>query len=125
MSNQPVPCKISPARQIAVSKMPVTINLCKDTQGHLATNYQFATVDVSDSSGSKVPNQPSSLKSDSFVLNLPVGGFDIAVTVAPAQGGASKPVLFLYENCTQSPVQLGFIDTSISPGTGFHLMITP
>jgi hypothetical protein len=125
MPNQPVPCKISPARQISVSKIPVTINLCKDTKGHLATNYQFATVDVSDSSGSKVPNQPSSLKSNSFVLNLPAGDFDIAVTVAPAQGGTSKPVLFLYEACTQSPVQLCFIDTAISPGSGFHLGVTP
>lgn len=121
----PVPCKISPAREIGVSKMPVTINLCRDTQGDLATNYQFAAVDVRDSSGSKVPNQPSSLKSNSFVLNLASGGFNIAVTVAPAQGGTSKPVLFLYEQCTQSPVQLCFIDTAISPASGFQLTVNP
>lgn len=105
--------------------MPVTINLCKDTQGHLATDYKFATVDVRDSSDSKVPNQPSSLNPNSFVLNLPGGSFIIAVTVAPAHGGASKSVLFLLENCTQPTVQLCFIDTAIGPGRGFKLTITP
>lgn len=123
MPNKSVACKISSARQIGVSKMPVTIDLCKDTEGHPATDYQFATVDVHDSSGSTVPNQPSSLKSNSFVLNLPVGVFNIAVTVAPAQGGASKPVLFLLEDCNQPTVQLCFIDTSISPGCGFQLTV--
>lgn len=125
MPTQPVPCKISPSHQISVSKMPVTINLCKDTQGHLATSYQFASVDVFDSSGNKVPNQPSSLKSNSFVLNLPAGDFDVNATVAPAQGTTAKPTLFLYEACTQSPVQMCAIVTSVSPGCSFHLTVTP
>jgi len=124
MTNQPLACKISAAHEIGVSKMAVTIKLCKDTIGHLATNYQFASVDVYDSSGSKVRDQPSSLKPNSFVLNLPAGDFNVAVTVAPAEGGTSKPVLFLYEDCTQAPVQLCFIDTAISPGSSFSLMVT-
>jgi hypothetical protein len=119
------PCRISSANQISVSNKPVTINLCKDMQGHLGTNYQFVSVDVFDSSGNKVPNQPSSLKPNSFVLNLPAGDFDVNATVAPAQGTSAKPTLFLYEDCTQSPVQLCAIVTSVSPGCSFHLTVTP
>jgi hypothetical protein len=125
MPTRPAPCKISPSHQINDSKMPVTINLCKDTQCRLATSYQFASVDVFDSSGNKVPNQPSELKSSSFVLSLPAGDFDVNATVAPSQGTTAKPTLFLYEACTQSPAQLSAAVTSVSPGCSFHLKVTP
>ncbi len=124
MSAQSARCKISPSNQISVSKMPVTINLCRDTQGHLATTYQFVAIDVSDDSGNKVASQPSGIKSNSFVLSLPLGDFDVNATVLPAHGTDAKPTLFLYEACTQSPAQLCAIMTSDSPGGSFHLTVT-
>jgi hypothetical protein len=116
-------CKISSGFQIKAPDMPVTINLCKDTQGTLATEVQFAAVTVFDNSGNLVANQPTNLKSNSFDLNLPPGAYDINSTVAPASGASStsKPTVFLYEACRNPTIQLCAFVTSTSPGGSFSL----
>jgi hypothetical protein len=118
-------CKISAAYQVKASDMPVTINLCSDTTGTLATAMDFDAVEVYDSSGVPVAGQPTTLKSNSFVLNLKTGTYDISSTLKPGEGAGigPKPTLYLYENCKNATTQLCAFITSVSPQAGFHLSV--
>jgi hypothetical protein len=123
---QPASCKIAGSVPTASgSAMPVTINLCKDTHGDPSTNMQFASVDIYDNnSGNHVTGQPSTLKPNSFVLQLPKGVYDINSTVASASGsGSSKPTVFLYESCANPSLQLCAFITAIGPGSSFQLTV--
>jgi hypothetical protein len=117
-------CKISSGPAVSGSGMPVTINLCKDTQGSPAiAGTQLVAVNVYDYSGKEVSTQPTSLKPYSFVLTLPPGTYDINSTVGPASGADSKPVLFLYESCANAAPQLCAFITAVGPGSSFSLKV--
>jgi hypothetical protein len=118
-------CKISGGYQVNASDMPVTLNLCSDTVGTLATSMDFDSVDVYDSSGSNVAGQPTSLKSNSFVLTLKAGTYDVSSTLKPGAGAGvgTKPTLYLYENCKNATLQLCAFITSVSPQAGFRLSV--
>jgi hypothetical protein len=123
---RPRPCKISAGFRLSASDMPVTINLCKDTQGTPATEVQLVSVDVYDAaSGAAVANQPTDLKSNSFTLNLKAGTYDINSTVGPGSGAslATKPTVYLYEACANPTTQLCAFITAAGPGCGFTLTV--
>jgi hypothetical protein len=119
-------CKISAGFQVNASDMPVTINLCKDTRGTPADpDVELVTVDVYDSTtGTPIPGQPTSLKSNSFTLKLTKGAYDINSTVGPGPGAKpnGKPTVYLYEACNNPTTQLcAFI--AGGPGCGFTLTV--
>jgi hypothetical protein len=122
---QAATCKISADFQVKAAGMPVTINLCSDAKGTPAPpDVVLVSVDVYDSSGKPVNGQPTSLKSNSFVLNLKQGAFDINSTIGPGPGATpnAKPTVFLYEACNKSTTQLcAFI--AGGPGCGFSLTV--
>lgn len=123
---QPAPCKISgPDPTAPGNAMPITINLCKDTQGNPSTNMQLASVDVyDDRSGNHITGQPSTSKPSSFVLQLPRGVYDINSTVVPASGsGSPRPTVFLYESCANPNLQLCAFITAVGPGSSFQLTV--
>jgi hypothetical protein len=120
----PAPCKISSEPPVSAAGRPITINLCKDTQGGLATAVQFATVTVyDDDSGNEISAEPTSLRPNSFVLTLQPGIYDIDSTVGPASDANSKPVVFLYESCANAAPQLCAFFTAFGPGSSFLLKV--
>jgi hypothetical protein len=120
----PAPCKISPGPPVSAAGKPITINLCKDTQGGSATATQLVAVNVYDGdSGKEISAEPSSLKPNSFVLTLQPGTYDINSIVGPASGADSKPVVFLYESCANAAPQLCAFITAVGPGSSFSLKV--
>jgi hypothetical protein len=119
------PCKISSGPAVSGSGMPVTINLCRDTQGSSATAVQLVAVNVYDISGKEVSAQPTSLKPSSFVLTLQPGTYDINSTIGPTPGVGftSKASVFLYESCANAGLQLCAFITAVGPGSSFSLKV--
>lgn len=119
---QPGSCKIAgPSPTAPASGMPVTINLCKDSQASPSASMQFAVVDVYEHiSGKRLAGQPSSSKQNSFVLSLQTpGAYDINSTIIPASGSgaASNTTFFLFESCANPSLQLCAFTTVTSHGS--------
>lgn len=125
---QAPPCKISSALQVKASDMPVTINLCKDKQGHPAdSTVVLVKVEVFiHNTNNSVAGQPTKQTSNSFDLDLKPGVYDINSTVGPGSGAKPGPMstVFLFEACGNPAKQLCAF-TAGGPNCGFTLKVTP
>jgi hypothetical protein len=125
----PMPCKIMPSAfgfQVRAQDTPVTINLCSDSSGTLATEVQFVSVIVSDNATlTSVAGQPVSQTPNSFVLDLAVGKYRIDMVVGPAAGASvsSSATAYAYEACSGASVQICFFDTAVAPTCAFRLEV--
>jgi len=121
----PVPCKITPDPsgqcEFQAGDMPVTIQLCEDTNRTPATSTRFYKVEMFvHNSMTPAPNQPSELTNTTCKLpSQPAGCYDVQITVLHTPGAVG----YVYEACGNPAFQLCDIDTSNSPNTSFSLRV--
>jgi hypothetical protein len=120
-----MPCKIARVSpgvfQIRAADMPVTMQLCEDTQGNPAVTSTINTVIVRQIGTPKpVKGQPTGVTKTAFTLTLPAATYDIRVVITPLH---NCKFAYIFEACSNPQFWLLAIDV-IEPDGHFRLIVT-
>lgn len=120
-----MPCNISRVSpgvfQIRAADMPVTLQLCEDTQGNPAVTSTLNTAIVRQiGSPNPITGQPTNVTKTTFTLTLPVGSYDVRVVITPLPG---FKFAYIFEKCSNPQFWLLAID-AIEPDGHFRLIVT-
>jgi hypothetical protein len=120
----PPPCKVTRIApgvfQIRTAAMPVTLQLCEDTQGSPAVTSTINTVLVREvGTPGPVNGQPTGITKTRFTLTLPAATYDIRMVITPLP--ACK-FAYLFEACSNPQFWLLAVDV-IEPDGHFRLIV--
>jgi hypothetical protein len=118
------PCKITRIApgvfQVKQTDMPVTLQLCDDTEADPAQNSTINTVGVRQvGTSTPVKGQPTNITKTTFDIQLPAATYVIRMVINPLP--ACK-FAYLFEACTNPQFWLMAIDV-IEPDSDFRLIV--